>query len=176
MLRRCEAADISHIYEIEAASFKPDDIYGIELLKFLCSYCFDHSYVYVMDGRPVGYIITCIEDRSAHVISIAVAPEYRRRGVGRMLLCVTLELLISKKVAEVFLEVRISNTPAISLYKSAGFEVSELLKNYYSDGEDGYRLILRDLQKAKEFCKKGRNTGPPTGNKLGVFNKRDLAL
>ncbi|MFN7106492.1 MAG: GNAT family N-acetyltransferase, partial [Pyrobaculum sp.] len=115
VLRRCQAADVSYVYEIEAASFKPDDIYSIELLKFLCSYCFDHSYVYVADGRPVGYIITCVEDRAAHVISIAVAPQYRHRGVGRMLLCTTLELLISKKVAEVFLEVRISNTPAISL-------------------------------------------------------------
>jgi len=55
-------------------------------------------------------------------------------------------------VGEVFLEVRVSNEVALRLYKAAGFEVVETLKNYYSDGEDGYRLSLRDRKKAREFC------------------------
>ncbi|MCU7786503.1 MAG: ribosomal protein S18-alanine N-acetyltransferase [Pyrobaculum sp.] len=152
MIRRCQALDIPRILEIEHVSFKQDDVYSEDLLRFLCAYCNDHSYVYVTSGGVVGYIITCIEGNAAHVISIAVAPEYRRRGVGRALLCTALQLLATGRVAEVFLEVRVSNTPALSLYRAAGFEISETLKSYYGDGEDGYRLVLRDKKRAREFC------------------------
>jgi ribosomal-protein-alanine N-acetyltransferase len=152
VLRRCQALDVEGIYEVEKRSFKPDDIYSVELLKFLCSYCGDHSYVYVADGKIIGYIITCIEGNAAHVISIATDPQYRRRGVGKSLLCTALSLLAKGEVQEVFLEVRVTNEAALSLYRAAGFEVVEVLKNYYSDGEDGYRLSLRDRKKAEEFC------------------------
>jgi ribosomal-protein-alanine N-acetyltransferase len=152
VLRRCQALDVEEIYEVERKSFKPDDVYSVELLRFLCSYCGDHSYVYVADGKIIGYIITCIEGNAAHVISIATDPQYRRRGVGKLLLCTALSLLAKGEVQEVFLEVRVTNETALSLYRATGFEVVEVLKNYYSDGEDGYRLSLRDRKRAKEFC------------------------
>jgi ribosomal-protein-alanine N-acetyltransferase len=152
VLRRCQALDVEGIYEVEKKSFKPDDVYSVELLRFLCSYCGDHSYVYVADGKIIGYIITCIEGNAAHVISIATDPQYRRRGVGKSLLCTALSLLAKGEVQEVFLEVRVTNEVALSLYRAAGFEVVEVLKNYYSDGEDGYRLSLRDRKRAEEFC------------------------
>ena len=154
MIRRCNAADIPQIYELEVKSFKPDDIYSIELLKFLCSYCFDNSYVFIKNNKVVGYVITCIEGESAHVVSIAVDPDYRRQGVGRALLCTALRLLAEGKVSEVFLEVRVSNEPALRLYQGAGFQIFELLRCYYGDGEDGYRLRLRDKTRAKSFCSK----------------------
>lgn len=152
MLRRCQASDIPSLYEIELKSFKPDDIYSVELLKFLCSYCYDNSYVYMAGGKVVGYIVTCIEGGRAHVIAIAVDPDFRGRGVGKALLCTALRLLADGKVSDVFLEVRVSNEPALRLYQAAGFKVVELLKSYYSDGEDGYRLSLGDRKKAVEFC------------------------
>jgi ribosomal-protein-alanine N-acetyltransferase len=152
VLRRCQALDVEGIYEVERKCFRPDDVYSAELLRFLCSYCGDHSYVYVADGKIIGYIITCIEGNAAHVISIATDPQYRRRGVGKSLLCTALSLLAKGEVQEVFLEVRVTNEAALSLYRAAGFEVVEVLKNYYSDGEDGYRLSLRDRKRAEEFC------------------------
>ena len=152
MLRKCQASDIPGIYEVESRSFKPDDVYSVELLKFLCAYCRDNSYVYIADGEVAGYIITCIEGDAAHVISIATDPKYRRRGVGKLLLCTALNLLAEVKTREVFLEVRVTNEAALRLYKAAGFEVVETLENYYSDGEDGYKLSLKDRKKAREFC------------------------
>jgi ribosomal-protein-alanine N-acetyltransferase len=106
----------------------------------------------------VGYIITCIEGNAAHVISIAVSPEHRGLGIGRELLCTALRLLIDKKVKEVFLEARVSNTTALQFYKAAGFEISEVLANYYSDGEDGYRLAMRNAERALSFCIRKNST------------------
>jgi ribosomal-protein-alanine acetyltransferase len=152
VLRKCQASDIIGIYEVETKSFKPDDVYSIELLKFLCAYCRDNSYVYTVGDRVVGYIITCIEGDAAHVISIATDPEYRGRGIGKLLLCTALRLLAEGRVREVFLEVRVSNEVALKLYESAGFQLVETLKNYYGDGEDGYRLSLKERKKAEAFC------------------------
>jgi ribosomal-protein-alanine N-acetyltransferase len=152
VIRRCQALDVGGIYEVEKKAFKPDDVYSVELLRFLCSYCSEHSYVYVVDGKIIGYIITCIEGNAAHVISIATDPQYRRRGIGKSLLCTALSLLARGEVQEVFLEVRVTNEAALSLYRVAGFEVVEVFKNYYSDGEDGYRLSLRDRKRAEELC------------------------
>jgi ribosomal-protein-alanine N-acetyltransferase len=151
-VRECRASDAPLIYSVELSSFKPHDIYSPEILKFLCAYCGDSSYVYLACNDVVGYIITCIEGGAAHVISLAVRPEYRRRGIGRALLCTALNLLARGRVSEVFLEVRVSNEPALRLYTSAGFTISEVLRGYYGDGEDGYRLRLRDREAARRFC------------------------
>lgn len=145
-------SDVEGIYRVELASFKPDDVYSVELLRFLCSYCNDYSYVYLIDGALVGYIITCREGDAAHVISIAVLPEYRGLGIGKELLCTALRLLAEGQVREVFLEARVSNVSALQLYRSAGFEISEILPSYYSDGEDGYRLVAKNVDHARRFC------------------------
>ncbi|MEM2518912.1 MAG: GNAT family N-acetyltransferase, partial [Nitrososphaerota archaeon] len=78
-------------------------------------------------------------------ISIAVLPEYRRAGIATALMEKAMEAL--KNVygcSEIFLEVRVSNTPAINLYEKLGFIKIERIKNYYLDGEDAY-LMAREL-------------------------------
>lgn len=152
-IERCSPDRIGEIYEVELESFKSDDIYSIELIRFLCSFCYDNSYIYIENNRVIGYIITCIEGSSAHIISIAVRRDFRGRGVGSALLCTALRLLENGRVNRVYLEVRTSNKNAISLYEKAGFKVVEILRNYYSDGEDGYKMEITDKGAAKSFCK-----------------------
>jgi ribosomal-protein-alanine N-acetyltransferase len=102
-------------------------------------------------GEVVGYMMNRIEEdegffkgdfvRRGHVVSIAVLEEYRRRGIGRALM---LEGMTRMKdlygAQEVVLEVRVSNGPAINLYRSLGFKVVRILKGYYLDGEDAYLM------------------------------------
>lgn len=152
-LKPCTIEHIQGIYEVESESFSEADIYSLDLIRFLCSFCGSTSYVYEDGGAVAGYIITCIEGRSAHVISIAVKPSHRRRGVGSRLLCTALRILASGRVDRVYLEVRVSNEPALNLYRRAGFREIERLKNYYSDGEDGIRMEITDRNMAREFCK-----------------------
>jgi len=75
-------------------------------------------------------------------ISLAVLGKYRRRGVGRLLLCTALKALMQGCVNRVFLEVRADNQVAISLYESVGFRFYAYLPRYYSDGSDAYRMVL----------------------------------
>ena len=79
--------------------------------------------------------------RKAHLVSIAVMPEYRRNKIGESLLKEGLKR--QKKhyeSIEAILEVRISNTEAIEMYKKLDFEVKKNLKGYYKDGEAAYLM------------------------------------
>lgn len=104
------------------------------------------------DGAIQGYIMCRIERglskfktfrtaRHAHVVSIAVMEAYRRRGIASEILLKAMENGVEAyNVTECFLEVRVSNQPAISLYEKLGFTNVNRKLGYYMDGEDA--LVL----------------------------------
>ena len=107
-----------------------------------------------MGGEVVGYSMSRVEHgfsnfkmafvKKGHIISIAVLPHARRMGVGTSLMERTLEALKHYGASEAYLEVRVSNDPAINLYRKMGFTVVRRLVGYYVDGEDAY-LMARPL-------------------------------
>lgn len=108
-----------------------------------------------VNGEIVGYVMCRVEWgwgftknrllKKGHVISIAVRPGYRRRGIGERLMIQAMEALKKHYGAEeVYLEVRVSNIPAINLYKKLGFRIIKTIANYYLDGEDAY-VMAREL-------------------------------
>ncbi len=100
----------------------------------------------LFDGQVVGYTVTWIIVDECHLANIAVHPDFRGLGIGRVLLEDVLELARDRSCGKVCLEVRRSNKTAIRLYESFGFRVVGVRKNYYHDGflrnEDA---ILMDL-------------------------------
>jgi len=105
-----------------------------------------------MDGRVIGYIMCRIEGgfpglgfgpfnagKKGHIISIAVLPEYRHKGIGRALVSEVLHSMLAHHGARsCYLEVRVSNKSAVDLYKKLGFEIERMVRGYYSDGENAY--------------------------------------
>ncbi|MFP3161793.1 MAG: N-acetyltransferase [Acidilobus sp.] len=82
--------------------------------------------------------------RVGHVISIAVLQEYRRRGIGSALMSEALKIFEKKyDVDSVYLEVRVSNQPAINMYEKFGFVKARIIRGYYRDGEDAYVMVKR---------------------------------
>lgn len=92
-------------------------------------------YVAEEKGRIIGYAISSVVGSKGTMISIAVMPELRRRGIGSNLLRESLNFL-SKKVREVELQVRKDDQEAIDFYKKSGFREAGLIFNYYPDGGD----------------------------------------
>ena len=70
--------------------------------------------------------------------------EDRRKGVGMALMVEGMNALRSRGCSEVYLEVRVGNAPAISLYRKLGFRVSRRIPGYYRDGEDAF-VMARSL-------------------------------
>ncbi len=69
----------------------------------------------------------------AELLNLAVDPDHRRKGIARALLKAATCELLAHGVSRVFLEVRASNEPAISLYAAAGFKLQRLRRDYYHD-------------------------------------------
>ena len=95
-----------------------------------------------LDGKVAGYIGSQSVPPEADVLNLAVAPDCRRQGLGRKLLCTLTELLHSKGIESLSLEVRPSNQAALALYSELGFvQVGRRPKYYVNPTEDA--LILR---------------------------------
>ncbi|MDO5026045.1 MAG: GNAT family N-acetyltransferase [Trueperella sp.] len=71
----------------------------------------------------------------AEILTLAVKPSYRRRGIARELLATLIGLAVSQNSEEIFLEVRANDPGALSLYQQAGFTAVGQRKGYYSDAD-----------------------------------------
>ena len=77
-----------------------------------------------------------------NILRMAVAPESRRFGMAGRLLDIVLSLSGQKGATEAYLEVRPSNTPAVSLYLKKGFQVIGMRPGYYPEtGEDALVMM-----------------------------------
>lgn len=94
-------------------------------------------------GEIYGYIGMYVSLDEGEITNVAVAPEKRGAGVGGMLLKESLELAVKKEIAQVVLEVRVSNQPAIHLYEKYGFEHCGVRKGFYDfPKEDAYIMMF----------------------------------
>jgi [ribosomal protein S18]-alanine N-acetyltransferase len=96
-------------------------------------------------SKFIGFAISRIAMDEAEILSIAIAPGYRGRGLSRNLLLTHLGHLAGRGVATVFLEVEENNQPARRLYDRAGFVVVGRRERYYREagGEELNALVMR---------------------------------
>jgi len=108
------------------------------------------DYLVVLDaGRVVGYGGMWLIMDEAHVTNIAIHPQYRRRGLGELLLRCLMTRAYVRGARRMTLEVRRSNHIAQRLYEKLGFRGIGYRKDYYSDnGEDALIMWKEDLQPA----------------------------
>ncbi|MEM2320502.1 MAG: ribosomal protein S18-alanine N-acetyltransferase [Candidatus Bathyarchaeia archaeon] len=144
VVRRAERSDSKALYEIEVECFPEDALPLYYIIYFLESPEFI-TLVTMQEGRIIGYGTARIENFEGkcmgHIYSIAVKPEYRRRGVGSILLK-TIEENLRKRGAKVcYLEARKDNVVAINFYLKHGYRVFEVLGGYYGNGKDGVRFM-----------------------------------
>ncbi len=154
--------DVNAVLQIEQASFPtpwPRDAFLYELARPGRSICrVAEAILPEKKFKVVGDIVVWLTGAIAHVATLAVHPDYRRRGIGECLLAHALLACIERGVAEAVLEVREKNLSAQELYLKFGFEVVGIRKGYYNDtGEDAVLMALKPLvgDKLAEFAKCG---------------------
>ena len=100
-------------------------------------------WVVALDGATVaGYIGSPSGLGESDMTNVAVAPEYRRRGSAQALILELIRRLSQQGNRSLMLEVRASNTPAITLYHKLGFAQVGRRPNYYRNPKED-ALILR---------------------------------
>ncbi|HVX74525.1 MAG TPA: ribosomal protein S18-alanine N-acetyltransferase [Bradyrhizobium sp.] len=97
-------------------------------------------------GRKIiGFAVSRIGADEAEILSVAIEPDHRGRGLSRNLLLTHLGHLAGRGVRTVFLEVEENNQPARKLYERAGFTAIGRRERYYqqADGEQLNALLMR---------------------------------
>jgi ribosomal-protein-alanine N-acetyltransferase len=143
-VRPAERADLLAIHRIETKSFPqpwPYDAFE----RFLDEPAF---LVATTPTGVVGYIVADVVPNHGraigHIKDLAVHPDHRQNGYARSLLAHALTALTDQDATTAKLEVRDTNTPAISLYTSFDFQPLRTIPRYYDNGDDAH-VMVRDL-------------------------------
>ena len=137
-VREFKEEDVAAVALLERACFA--DAWSLEMLKSGCARGDFCGAVAEEDGKLIGYVYGTSLFEDAEIPRIAVSKEYRGKGYGGILIERFFEIVMAKGARRIFLEVRVSNAPALGLYQSRGFEKLRIRKRYYEDGEDAMEL------------------------------------
>lgn len=145
IIRRMKAEDIHRVWEIDVQSFS--------LPWTESSFRYDYfinknSRMWVVEaiddaGNPqvIGSMVAWLIIDEVHLGTIAVDPDFRKRGIGESLIRTLLQEMADEDAVRVELEVRKSNNAALSLYQKFEFVIEGERKNYYSDNHEDAILM-----------------------------------
>lgn len=97
-----------------------------------------------VNGKAIGYAGLWKIFDEGHITNVAVHPEYRRNGVGYMLVKSLIDLAQEENITRMTLEVRKSNIPAQNLYAKFGFKIEGFRKEYYADNKEDAIIMWRE--------------------------------
>lgn len=148
IIREGSAADADKLAQIEDSCFSRP-LKAKDLLSAMES---DRHQLLVAEeeGTPIALTVFYDFPPTAELLSVAVSPGFRRKGIGMEILKKTIGIAAERNNSEMLLEVRISNTGAIELYKKLGFRIIATRKDFYDlPTEDAYsmRIDLEDYRK-----------------------------
>lgn len=97
------------------------------------------------DNAPLGMIMCRVAAKEMEVLTLAVTPDARRKGVAKALMAAALGAARQAGAREAFLEVAVDNGSAAALYAGLGFRRAGLRRNYYDRGPAGFTdaLVMR---------------------------------
>jgi ribosomal-protein-alanine N-acetyltransferase len=96
-------------------------------------------------GSMVAYLFSAWQYLDLHVLKVATLPPYRRNGLGRRLMALAEAHVAEMNGESLTLEVRDTNTEAIAMYGTLGYERVGIRQAYYQDGEDAIIMTKRIL-------------------------------
>ena len=142
-LRRIEPHDVDAVEEIERASYPTPwsrAMFVAELRKpgSLALGAFADG------GELVGYAFVSRYVDAWHVMNVAVADAFRRRGIATALLERLFQVTASDPQRGYTLEVRVSNADAIRLYERLGFERRGIRRGYYTDNREDALIMWKE--------------------------------
>jgi [ribosomal protein S18]-alanine N-acetyltransferase len=152
-IRRALPGELERILEIERASFG-GEAYDRNLFAYYMNKCGSLFLVAARrlarggraaaQGKLCGYLIACLRGTrfgtSAELVSVAVEPAARGRGVASALLDSALRRLARRGAGRLNLVVRATNEPARAFYEKYGFRRIRIVPGYYQDGGDGIAM------------------------------------
>ena len=103
------------------------------------------AWVYEELGYIIGYAVVMLVLDEAHLLNLSIAKTHQGRGLGRALLDYMMLIARGHGAANIFLEVRPSNTPALRLYEDVGFSEMAVRRGYYPAAHGREDAILMGM-------------------------------
>lgn len=139
---RLSERELDRILEIEASSFGKE-AYERKLFAEYLHKCGD-LFLGAWKGRKLcGYMLTHkrVDGSRAELVSVAVDPIYRGKGVASALMNSTLRRLRRRRTRRFGLMVKLTNVEGRGFYEKYGFRKVRLVHGYYEDGQDGILMV-----------------------------------
>ena len=141
MIRPMTAADVPSVAALEKLCFS--DPWSVSSIASELDNPLSLWLVWEEAGAAAAYLGVQRVPPQADVMNVAVSPALRRRGIARALFA-ELERRLPE-IDELFLEVRASNSGAIALYRTLGFEQVGRRPNYYLDPREDALILRKEL-------------------------------
>jgi ribosomal-protein-alanine N-acetyltransferase len=142
-LRDVRPEDFEDLHRLDKACFEPGISYSRSELRTFLGLPTLEAVVAEAGGAIAGFVISYrAPGNVGHVITLDVAADRRRSGVGRALMTEVMDRLSRRHVARYRLEVDAANAPAIAFYESFGFRESRRLPDYYGKGRPAIEMTL----------------------------------
>ena len=143
LMRPLALSDLNELYQLDMRCFIDGEAYERETFRFLLNNPKAISRQIRSDYEEMAaFGIGVIgENGIGHITTVGVAPEYRRRGLARLILHEIERSFAARSVATIRLEVRINNQAAQQLYEQIGYVIIQRMGKYYSNGDDGYLMV-----------------------------------
>jgi len=142
IVRPAIAADLPSTHGVETAAFAQDAFPYFHFRQMLDAVPASFL-VAEEEGRIAGYVLGSVQAGEAHgwILSLAVSPDFRGRGIGEMLVRGVLDAFAAKGASEAMMHVSPANGGALALYRKLGFEEVRVEADYFGPGAD--RAIMR---------------------------------
>jgi ribosomal-protein-alanine N-acetyltransferase len=135
--------DLDQVTAIEKASMPSPwskELFEEELRRPLA-----HYFVVEVEGQVAGYMGYWQAPEEAHIINLAISPEFRRKGLGQAMIDRCVEFAAKRGSRIATLEVRAGNQAAQALYEKCQFRFIAIRKQYYSDNLEDAIVMIREI-------------------------------
>lgn len=141
-LRPMQMADVDTVMGIEPHIYAHPWTRG----NFVDSLNSGYSAWVLLSGQQIiGYSLMMMVLDEAHLLNLSVAKAYQKQGLGRLLLEYMIDIARKHQAANMFLEVRASNTSALALYENTGFNEMAIRRGYYPAANGREDAVLMGL-------------------------------
>ncbi|QGY41207.1 ribosomal-protein-alanine N-acetyltransferase [Pseudodesulfovibrio cashew] len=142
-VKELEASDLDDLVELEKRCFaynwtREQFLMGLERKVFVILGI-------RLDERLAGYIAFSLIEDEMEILNLAVHPDFRMLGFGAALLGSAFGVCRDRGVKKSFLDVKVSNEPAIHLYRKFGYKQIGVRKKYYPDTKEDALLFRYDF-------------------------------
>jgi len=143
-IRMFRASDLKRVLSLERTTFA-EGPYTKAMFRELFRDCGGLFFVAVRLRRIVGYMVTCVVNAEAEIVSIGVDPKCQKMGIGTRLMKHTFAALEKRGIKRIELMVRTTNKDGVRFYRRFGFRSAGRVARYYEDRGDAFhmRKILR---------------------------------